>query len=370
MTRAIAVVLGIFGVMATTAYAAELPATGCEPYWARACVQSASGIAPVEGTVHASPGFSYSRIALMYRTTEGSLGPHAGTTEYGAWRTAGVGSTGTFSLLLPACTAQAHFAGCIGGAYEIYATYRGQPCTEMWYASMFVGESDRLPEDALTCTQTSSSVVPLTGGALQPDCEPYLVRNCMPGTTGTTAIGGAISRPEGDNQPFSLAHTTLAYRTVEGTMSDGTRFGTTRYLKVGSSGTFSGTLRGCSAWTGVFGCDGGDYETWPLYDKVLCGERSGRILVTGRSQRWETTFCDNRGLLEGELGAAKSESWKVVARGNGTSSKTHVEEGGKFSLLLAAGSYRLTVENGGKHCAAPAPVKIRIAKKTRLTLHC
>jgi hypothetical protein len=162
----------------------------------------------------------------------------------------------------------------------------------------------------------------------------------------------------------------MAYRTVELTMSDETKFGSTHYLKIGSSGVFSGTFSGCSPWTDVFGCDGGNYETWPLYDKVLCGERSGRILVTGRPQSWETTFCDNRGLLEGELRVAKSESWKVVARGNGTSSKTHVEEDGKFSLLLAAGSYRVAVEKGRKHCSAPAPVKIRIAKKTRLTIHC
>jgi hypothetical protein len=375
IARAIVVAISISGVMTTTAYAGELPATGCEPSWARACVPATSGMAPLEGAVGASRNFAYSSIALMYRTTEGSLGPHAGTAEYGAWHTTDVGSTGAFSLLLPACGAQARFTGCIGGAYEIYATYRGQPCTEMWYASLFVGEPDRLPGDALTCTHTSSSVAALTGGeGFQPGCEPYLVRNCMPGTTGTTSILGAISGPEKDNQPFSLTHVTMAYRTVEVamsrlTMSGESLYGTTHYLKVGSDGAFSSTLRGCSPSAQVFGCDGGDIEAWPLYDKVACGEISARILVTGKPQTWSTTICDNRGLLEGSLHAAKSTSWKLVAHGDGVT-KTHVKEDGKFSLLLAAGSYRVIAQNGRKRCVAPVPVKIRIAKITHLTMHC
>jgi hypothetical protein len=355
--------------MATTAYASELPVIGCEPSWARACAPTTSGMAPLEGAVQAPYNFAYSSIALMYRTTEGSLGPHAGAAEHGAWHTTDVGSTGTFSLLLPACSAQARFTGCIGGAYEIYATYGGQPCTEMWYASLFVGEPDRLPGDALTCTHTSSSVAALTGGeGLQPGCEPYLVRNCMPGTTGAKSVRDAISRPEGDHEPFSLAHVTMAYRTVELAMSGKSVYGTTHYVKVGGDGAFSLTLRGCSPSAVVFGCDGGNIEAWPLYDKVVCGEISGSLLVTGEPQTW-TTICDNRGLLEGNLHAAKSESWKLVAYG-GDISKTHVDEGGKFSLRLAVGSYRVIAQNGRKHCAAPVPVKIRIAKITHLTMHC
>jgi hypothetical protein len=372
--RATATVVGIVCVvLAGPAHAQQPPQPGCEPVWARACSPATAGSAPLEGVVRAVPGLALSNIALMYRTTEGSLAPHAGPAQYGPWQATALASSGAFRLLLPACGAQARDSGCIGGAYEAYAAYRGQPCTEMWYASLIVGEPDSLPIepaiDPLTCAHPSSTIAPLTGtGGLEPQCKPLWARNCLPGTTGTTVIHGAISRPKGDKMPFSPGHATIAYHTAEANLSGGPIYSATHYLKLRGDGTYTLAPGGCSPSARLFGCDGGTIQAWPEYDHIVCGEPLNTVAVAGEPQTWGIS-CDNRGTFEGHIQGAKRASWKLTAYSNGAAYKVPVKEG-VFATRLAAGNYRLRAQNARSVCAHSPTVKIRIATSTRLTLHC
>jgi hypothetical protein len=372
MTRAIAVlaVSSSIVVMASASCLAQPAAAGCEPAWARACASTTRGTAPVEGVVQLARGFSASSVAVMYRTTEGSLGPRAGMAEYGPWRAAQVGSNGGFNLLLPACAAQARSTGCIGGAYELYAAYGGRPCTEMWYASLIAEESDYLPENAFSCGRTSNNLAPLTKGNFEPWCQPSWARNCMPGTAGVTSVSGVIERPSVYTGPFSLRDVSIAYRTREASLSGQSVYGETHYVRVLRRGQFSLTLRGCSLTMSTLGgCAGGAIEAWPAYERFQCGETPSRLMVAGESQKWGKIICDTRGELKGTLRATNAEAWKVTASG------THVytvpvEAGGKFSLLLPRGAYRVTARNGRKQCAKSYRVKIKLAQKTNLIVHC
>lgn len=358
-------------LLASAAYAKELPVTACEPSWARACAPTTSGTVPLEGVVDARRNFPYSSIDLMYRTTEGSLGPNVGKAEYGPWRAISVNSTGGFLLPLPACPIQARFSGCVGGSYEIYATYRGQPCTEMWYASLFVGEPDRLPENGLNCLHTTNSISPLTGGALEPRCEPYWARNCLPGTQGTTSVTGVIGRPEAYIGPFSLSHVTLAYRTNEASTSGAPIYGNTHYVNVGNNGAFSMTPRGCGiSALALGGCAGGVIEAWPAYNHVKCGRAPVGLLIAGEPQQLGTNICDTRGSLEGNFHAAKHLTWQVIARQGKRVYRAGIKSDDTYSLLLPPGKYRVTARSGRRHCATSHQVIIGIVKKTNLTIQC
>jgi hypothetical protein len=371
MTRAIAAVASIiFAVGVATSYANELRATSCEPAWARACASTTSGTAPVEGVVQLARGFSASSVALMYRTTEGSLGPRAGTAEYGPWRTAQVASNGRFNLLLPACAAQARSTGCIGGAYELYAAYGGQPCTEMWYASLIAGESDYLPENAFSCGRTSNGLTPLTKGNFEPWCQLSWARNCMPGTAGVTSVSGVIEPPSVYVGPFSLSEVSIAYRTREAGLSGQSVYGETHYVRVQRKGQFSLTLRGCSLTMSTLGgCAGGAIEAWPAYERIQCGETPSGLVVANEPQKWGKIICDTRGKLEGTLRATNPEAWRVTASGKHVYTAP-VETRGQFSLLLPRGAYRVTARNGRKQCAKSYRVKIKLAQKISLTVRC
>lgn len=371
MTRVIAAVaIILFVVSVATSYASELPATSCEPAWARACASTTSGTAPVEGVVQLARGFSEPNIALMYRTTEGSLGPRAGTAEYGLWRAAQVGSNGKFNLLLPACAAQARFTGCIGGAYELYAAYRGQPCTEMWYASLTAGEADYLPENAFSCDRLSSGLAPLTKGSFEPSCQPPWARNCMPGAAGLTPVSGVIRRPAAYVGPFSTGKVSIAYRTREVGLSGQTVYGETHYVGLQRGDQFSLSLRGCSLTARILGgCAGGAIEAWPAYEHIRCGEAPLGLMIAGEPQKWGKIICDTRGEVEGTLRATGSGAWKVVAFGKRVYTAP-VEANGKFSLLLPRGAYQVTARRGRSQCAKSYRVRIRLAQKDRLTVHC
>jgi hypothetical protein len=307
----------------------------------------------------------------MYRTTEGSLGPRTGRAEYGPWRVAGVvGVNDTFSLSLPACSPQVRLTGCVGGAYELYATYRSQPCTEMWYASLTAGEPDYLPENAFVCNKTSNSIASLTGEKyFEPLCTPSWVRNCLPGTVGNTSASGLIDRPTTNVGSFSFSHVTIAYRTVEGS-ADGSVYGSIHYMKVGAHGRFSLALRGCGVFAPNPSCDGGVVEAWPAYEHVRCGETpTPRVLVAGEPQQWGKSVCDTRSVVEGNLKARKVTAWTVVVRGDGNFT-TAVKPNGTFSLLLPPGRYQVTARNGRKQCATTRRVKLGIAKTIHLAMRC
>jgi hypothetical protein len=298
MTRAIAVLavsLSV-GIMASASCLAEPAAADCEPSWARACAPATSGTAVLEGIVRSGSGFSRSGIVVMFRTTEGSLGPRTGRAEYGPWHSTPVdGRTGAFSLTLPACGSQVRLSGCIGGAYEIYASYQGRPCTEMWYASLIAGELDQLPENAFLCAHTSDSVASLTGEKyFEPMCTPSWVRNCLPGTAGSTSVSGLIPRPATKVGSFSFSRVAVAYRTVEGDV-DGVVYGTTHYVKVGKGGQFALTLRACGVFAPYPSCDGGVVEAWPTYEHVRCGETlNPPVLIAGELQQLGKIACDPR----------------------------------------------------------------------------
>lgn len=367
MMRAIAVVAAgmIVGAGVATAYAGELPATGCEPSWARACAPTADGTASLDGVVTGTK----SGLAIVYRNVEGSLGPHAGTADYGPWRQTGISHDGTFSLSLPACAPQARFDGCIGGAYELYAARDGKSCTEMWYAGLIVGEQDHLPENAFICNH-AVDVAPLTQGTFGgPMCEPYWARNCMPGTAGITFVRGTITRPSANVGPFSMRHVALAYRTVDRGLNYGLVYGTTHYMRVHSGG-FALKLWGCSPSIALtLGCAGGSVEAWPTYDHIQCGKATGGIVIAGQPQRWGVGICDTRGVLEGRLNAAKGAGWEVLVHGKNVYNAS-VKDEGQFLLRLPRGEYHVTARNGHKRCAKTYRVKIGLASKRSLTMLC
>jgi hypothetical protein len=239
----------------------------------------------------------------------------------------------------------------------------------MWYASLTVGEADRLPETAFRCDSISEKITPLTEGAFEPTCKPYFLRNCLPGTAGSTTVTGTISRPQEFGGPFSFGHVTIAYRTVEGGMNGEPVYGATRYVRVGQGGRFSLTTRGCgAAFMGFLDCDGGVVEAWPAYNHARCGETPTGLLVAGEVQKWNTSICDIRGVIEGHLHAGNPEAWTVVASGERV--YTSAVKEGEFLLRLPRGNYRFTARSGHKQCAMSQRVKVGLAQKIHLTMHC
>lgn len=279
-----------------------------------------------------------------------------------------------FRLELPACAAEAEF-GCVGGADELYAAYRGAACTEMWYVKPIVGQADHLPPEALVCTPASRAISPLTGGAegfTAPTCRPYWARNCMPGTSGQTSVRGTITHPAAD-APFSVADATLDYRTIERGIEGETVYGVTQHAKVNGRGAFTVRIAACSPAARVLGCDGGDVEAWPAYNDKDCGPSlAAPLLVAAQPQTFGSGVCDTRGTLEVEIRSTHPAGWALVAiNAKHKSFRTRASETGVFSLRLIPGQYRLQMLGPHKQsCRIAAPVRIGIASVVRKKIRC
>lgn len=371
----LALIVLVVSLMFAVPVAGHADEVACGPSneWSRACAPAAMGTALFEGTVTVAPGFDDSAVAVMYRTTEGSEGPRVGLPEYGPWQTAGVAwalrtkgenGNGVLRLTVPACSPEAEF-GCIGTAYELYAAYRGEPCTEMWYAKPYVNEPYHLPLEALICDHVSAAIAPLTGGSFEPAlCKPLWARNCLPGPVAATSVGGAISHPPADH-PFSMRHVAVAYRTVERGHLDESIYGAVHEIKATGRGKFSISVPTCGAIArATFGCDGEDIEVWPTYDHVRCGS-----MQEGWKAGWGVA-CDTRGTIEGELLAPNANSWHVVFNRGKRTVEVAVKRDGAFLAELMPASYRIAVHLGRKECVVRKPVVLTIASKRRLRLHC
>lgn len=371
MIRGSVALLAVLSFVVPPAACAAEPPAGCEAatLWTRRCSPSASGTAPLEGTVRGTLSSPASNIAIMYRTTEGSLGPEAGGAQHGSWNSAKTDEAGAFRLLLPACADQ---ESCVGGAYEVYIAYKDEPCSEMWYAKMIVGQPDHLPSAAVTCDRILPDIRPLTGnGGFEPGCKPYWAQNCMPGTAGTSTVRGSVTQAQGD-QPFSFSHVSLAYRTVEKARNGLYAYGPTHYVTVDHKGAFMATIGACGAVSATFGCDGGLIEAWPAYDRKQCGEPQLRTstLVAG-SQAWGTSICDTRGTLNLKLHATDASHWRVIVKRHGHST-IHDAPGsnGNVSVRLTPGNYRLLATKNRMRCVYPRPVRIPIATVIHVRMHC
>lgn len=140
-----AIIIAVTGTLALAsvsgARAEGLEEPGCKPYWSKQCAARTAGVTTVEGTVTSTNGLPLSAIRLGYRTVEGSQGPGSGELEYGPWGYASVNSRGEFKVSLPACSPTVRAFGCVGGEYEVSATYEEHACSEDIFLNLFVGEA-------------------------------------------------------------------------------------------------------------------------------------------------------------------------------------------------------------------------------------